>query len=365
MLRRRGFTLIELLVVIAIIGILAAMLFPVFARARESARKIQCLSNVKNIALAVQMYLTDYDAIWPYETRQDVMNGFLEVQPCSNESAVQGRVTNMNPYLKAPVILEEYIKNRDVWRCPSARTSTHFGILNPLGGDWWARARAAGSANEWGTYGIGACAGGGYPPGWGGSITDSITQNSQAVSGGGTGAASGAFVQQLGTNSLRGTKTSQMEDPARWWMVGEVGNYPEADSPFDLAYGDFMAMCAATPGSNSFCGCQNWVDWANCSWSRDCGASRDLDYTDPQIRKQYSPARHMGGANIGFADGHAKWWPAEAILDASPDDDSRQWVFCCLGVENVWNERQKREGLLQGFGHGICKFIGGYGLPKS
>ena len=55
--KRKGFTLIELLVVIAIIGILAAMVFPVFARARESARKAVCLSNVKNIALAFQMYL--------------------------------------------------------------------------------------------------------------------------------------------------------------------------------------------------------------------------------------------------------------------------------------------------------------------
>src|SRR5512138_3080475 len=65
MRNRKGFTLIELLVVIAIIGILAAMLFPVFARARESARKIQCLSNVKNIALAINMYLTDYDKYPP------------------------------------------------------------------------------------------------------------------------------------------------------------------------------------------------------------------------------------------------------------------------------------------------------------
>jgi len=55
--RSKGFTLIELLVVIAIIGILAAMVFPVFARARESARKTVCLSNVKNISLAIQMYL--------------------------------------------------------------------------------------------------------------------------------------------------------------------------------------------------------------------------------------------------------------------------------------------------------------------
>jgi prepilin-type N-terminal cleavage/methylation domain-containing protein len=71
-MRRRGFTLIELLVVIAIIGILAAMLFPVFARARESARKTQCLANVKNIAIALNMYLADWDKGFPRETNAGV-----------------------------------------------------------------------------------------------------------------------------------------------------------------------------------------------------------------------------------------------------------------------------------------------------
>ncbi|MFP4250912.1 MAG: DUF1559 domain-containing protein [Armatimonadota bacterium] len=58
---KRGFTLIELLVVIAIIAILAAILFPVFARAREKARQSSCLSNLKQIGLAIQMYAQDYD----------------------------------------------------------------------------------------------------------------------------------------------------------------------------------------------------------------------------------------------------------------------------------------------------------------
>ena len=75
--RGRGFTLIELLV-IAIIGILAAMVFPVFARARESARKVVCLSNVKNIALAIQMYLADNNDTLPTEEhRQDALEYFM------------------------------------------------------------------------------------------------------------------------------------------------------------------------------------------------------------------------------------------------------------------------------------------------
>ena len=60
-MRRRGFTLIELLVVIAIIAILAAILFPVFARARENARKANCQSNLKQVSLGLMQYVQDYD----------------------------------------------------------------------------------------------------------------------------------------------------------------------------------------------------------------------------------------------------------------------------------------------------------------
>src|SRR5438552_3768451 len=62
---RRAFTLIELLVVIAIIGILASMLMPVFAQARESARKTDCLSNMRQLGMALQMYMGDYDELYP------------------------------------------------------------------------------------------------------------------------------------------------------------------------------------------------------------------------------------------------------------------------------------------------------------
>jgi prepilin-type N-terminal cleavage/methylation domain-containing protein/prepilin-type processing-associated H-X9-DG protein len=66
-MRNRGFTLIELLVVIAIIAILAAILFPVFAQAREKARAITCISNLKQIGLGLAMYVQDYDETYPYD----------------------------------------------------------------------------------------------------------------------------------------------------------------------------------------------------------------------------------------------------------------------------------------------------------
>ncbi|NCO34930.1 MAG: hypothetical protein AUJ92_00850 [Armatimonadetes bacterium CG2_30_59_28] len=65
MRRDKGFTLIELLVVIAIIAILAAILFPVFARAREKARTASCQSNLKQIGLAMMMYVQDFDEVYP------------------------------------------------------------------------------------------------------------------------------------------------------------------------------------------------------------------------------------------------------------------------------------------------------------
>ena len=94
---RRGFTLIELLVVIAIIAILAAILFPVFARAREKARQTSCLSNVKQIGLGVIMYCQDYD----------------EMYPKYSLSGVPSTVNSWNE------VLDPYIKNTQIFRCPS------------------------------------------------------------------------------------------------------------------------------------------------------------------------------------------------------------------------------------------------------
>ncbi len=114
---RKGFTLIELLVVIAIIAILAAILFPVFARAREQARKSTCLSNLKQLGTGTLMYVQDYDETFP-----------VSIYP-----SAAGVVTYWH-------LITPYLKNGGVWKCPSdstpltpAQTQAYFAGLGAGG----------------------------------------------------------------------------------------------------------------------------------------------------------------------------------------------------------------------------------------
>jgi prepilin-type N-terminal cleavage/methylation domain-containing protein/prepilin-type processing-associated H-X9-DG protein len=140
--RTRGFTLIELLVVIAIIAILAAILFPVFAQAREKARQASCTSNIKQITLAALMYVQDYD-----ETFVDAgVNPFFSHQNSNGQYDNGATITSNTPYAGCmgwPCVLPTgeatfaarmmpYIKSYAVWACPSANNSS----INE-GQDWF------------------------------------------------------------------------------------------------------------------------------------------------------------------------------------------------------------------------------------
>jgi prepilin-type N-terminal cleavage/methylation domain-containing protein/prepilin-type processing-associated H-X9-DG protein len=111
---RGGFTLIELLVVIAIIAILAAILFPVFAQAREKARQTSCASNMRNLGAAMLIYAGDYDEQLPLAAYST--NGFS--------------------FVTWHDLAEPYVRNQGIWRCPSSsvkpadqggKPTTHFG----------------------------------------------------------------------------------------------------------------------------------------------------------------------------------------------------------------------------------------------
>jgi len=121
---RRGFTLIELLVVIAIIAILAAILFPVFARAREKARQTSCLSNVKQMGLGVMMYAQDYDERMPYHYRPSA----LPITMPDNS------VTwTYSPWANQ---VYPYINNLQIFVCPSSPEQFTFGDWTSYNYSW-------------------------------------------------------------------------------------------------------------------------------------------------------------------------------------------------------------------------------------
>jgi prepilin-type N-terminal cleavage/methylation domain-containing protein/prepilin-type processing-associated H-X9-DG protein len=99
-MRKRGFTLIELLVVVAVMAIIAALLFPTFAQARDKARQAACLSNMKQLAMGVMMYTQDYEETLP--------KGSLGFDPTG-------------AHFPWPLTVAPYVKNTAIFRCPSDR----------------------------------------------------------------------------------------------------------------------------------------------------------------------------------------------------------------------------------------------------
>lgn len=122
-MKRRGFTLIELLVVIAIISILAAILFPVFARARANARRAACQSNLKQIGLGVMMYVQDYDEFYPPSRI-----------PTTQAKFIPGGATGYWEWMN---IIYPYVKSSQAFRCPEGDAldsdyRRNYGVISSI-----------------------------------------------------------------------------------------------------------------------------------------------------------------------------------------------------------------------------------------
>ena len=205
-MKRHGFTLIELLVVIAIIAILAAILFPVFAKAREKARQASCLSNTRQIGNALAMYVQDYD--------ERFMNSSYNY-------------TQTNGYLFWFERLLPYVKNVQLFNCPSAPQDTSY--------------------HNWGT-----------PPDFAGKVVK-YGCNGQIL---------------VGSNNV--LALAQLTHPSETVAFGD--SYHQ--SPPGAAQFAAANECRGTPG---------------------CACAAGSAPANP------NNARHNGGSNLVFCDGHAKW----------------------------------------------------------
>ncbi len=142
--RSEGFTLIELLVVIAIIAILAAILFPVFAQAREKARGVSCVSNHKQIGTAFMMYAQDYDETYPRSQWFEIgsaSGGCGGADP--NGTCQHLWATDVLPYIKTG----DKWGNNGVFRCPSfpVQQNNNYGVNAKVMQDCWTPCTTAGT----------------------------------------------------------------------------------------------------------------------------------------------------------------------------------------------------------------------------
>ena len=265
-LRPRGFTLIELLVVIAIIAILAAILFPVFAQARESARQTSCLSNVKQMSLGITMYLQDYDEKF-CPARYDTIEN-------RDKPDAPWNVTK-NQHTDWAHVIYPYVKNTQIFHCPSAQDgadkdnknavnsdrtgATTYAVNNRLTGRW--------GQSLWGEASQIKLAAMSFP-----ATTILIVENSSQGSGGSEGNEKNGWGWEDGHSKiLNGGNATNASD------TGNDNN--------DIAsnYAKYTALC-------------------------NVGDKKDeADWSGP------APARrHKGGGNYGFGDGHAKWFNGQA-----------------------------------------------------
>jgi len=254
---RRAFTLIELLVVIAIIAILAAILFPVFAQAKEAAKKTQCLSALKQVGLAHVMYMSDADD--------------TTMPPATNEPTVNGGGNGWKPY---DLLLIPYIKSEGLFTCPSDGHSwPNFGINDFYDGSYYTKrikrsyGYVAGIATE-------------------ASIAAPTPENGWGMRDNNTGLGTGSFDDGI----FRGRNASQIEQTAD--TAAFLENWINYDNSDD-----------------SWMGCVYGSIFTNCDARELPGRTSASDVPSYCVSDPVRAKGHTGGTIIAFADGHVKILP--------------------------------------------------------
>ena len=245
--RRGAFTLIELLVVIAIIAILAAILFPVFARARENAQRASCQSNLKQAALGILQYTQDYDEkvpLWEYS------------------------VGGTRPTVAWLRMIEPYTKSYQIGRCPT-QAKNPFGIWSTsTGSGWWY------NWQRWPSYGY----------------------NYTYLN------ANGCKENAAGTDyEWQAQSLSRFGSPSAMVMLVEVKIVG------DEAGGYYRSTAAEAPGALSASEPDECA-YSDGGWGSGMWLDDGSDIAGPVTHTGDFQARHFNGGNVAFVDGHVKWF---------------------------------------------------------
>ncbi len=270
---RKAFTLIELLVVIAIIAILAAILFPVFAQAREKARQTACLSNTKQIGLGMLQYTVDYDGVYPrvdyfYPTKP------LPGAPASATGANSDRINHYHWWFW----LNSYTKNSAIFFCPS-RPVEEFDKPDEYG------------VNALTAWNVSSQIYNGYILNL--SLTGALntaTNPNQA----------GAFRESFSGGAETGIKNT-----AGTMLFMEGRGYVLPTQDVDV---NSNTATSYPPASKSY--------WYQAFYGLPSTATASQV---AGLKPNRLAAPHTDGMNIAYADGHSKWMNHTQFLASSPD----------------------------------------------
>ncbi|MCW3059481.1 MAG: prepilin-type N-terminal cleavage/methylation domain [Capsulimonas sp.] len=260
----RGFTLIELLVVIAIIAILAAILFPVFAQAREKARQIACLSGEKQIGLGVMQYIQDNDERYPL-AQYNVPTGDQIIW------------TNA---------IQPYVKSWRIFRCPDS-SADPFGM--------WGRASMPNASKD----GNGVIGNGWYQ--WGGSYGMNTNYLNPIINC--DGATYGAPGSMFGFPVTE----AQIDATSQTVFATDVKNMVPVGAGTSSAYA-YMYFVESPAIYTAPIACATFGAWGPGEFPDDPAYS-----TEPKSSTGGVSVRHNGGTNVVFCDGHAKFMNPGAL----------------------------------------------------